>query len=78
MGISFHFSDICSLRLDFESFQLAGPSVTDTEDPVKLSEPFGGVCDTDVFTVDAVGSAAIPLICGANQGQHSNCAFLAR
>lgn len=64
-------ADICSLRLDFESFTLAGPSVTDTEDPAALHEPFGGVCDQDIFTVDATGGLAIPLICGANTGEHS-------
>ncbi len=42
-----HFPDICSLRLDFESFSLAGPSTgTDTELEFLLAHEFqGGLCD---------------------------------
>ena len=40
-------SDICNLRLDFESFTLAGPSVT--------TETAGGACtDTLVITVGSL------------------------
>ncbi len=40
-------ADICSLRLDFESFSLAGPSTgTDTELEFLLAHEFqGGLCD---------------------------------
>ena len=54
--------DVCSLRLDFESFTLAGPSVTDTVNFATNHEAFGGLCDQDLFTVDGTGGTAIPLI----------------
>jgi hypothetical protein len=41
------FADVCYLRLDFESFTLAGPSVT--------TETSGGLC-TDTLTVTVSNS----------------------
>lgn len=72
-------SDICQLRLDFERFQITGPS-TSVISVVKIlnGQPFGaGVansdasqCNVDRFQVSS-GSAVIPpRICGDNTGQH--------
>lgn len=52
--------DVCFLRLDFETFNIGGPAVTD--------ETAGGVCqDSLTITVPGVNP---PVICGANAGQH--------
>ena len=59
-----HFSlGVCSLRLDFESFNLlAGTSTV---------EETGFACQ-DEFSVAGLGTGQrIPIICGANNGQHS-------
>jgi len=54
-------NDVCWLRLDFEDFTTAGPSLTD--------ETSGGVC-VDSFTVTVNTGQTIPAICGQNTGQH--------
>ena len=69
MGIFFFtFSEVCTLRLDFESFNLlAGTSTI---------EETGFDCQ-DEFTVSALGTGQrIPVICGANNGQHSKCDYV--
>lgn len=45
-------SDICNLRLDFESFTLAGPALT--------TETDGGACTGSDTLVITVGTAAVP------------------
>eukprot|EP00095_Tigriopus_kingsejongensis_P006832 maker-scaffold82_size396747-snap-gene-2.33 protein:Tk06832 transcript:maker-scaffold82_size396747-snap-gene-2.33-mRNA-1 annotation:"hypothetical protein SINV_00302" len=65
--------DICQLRLDFESFSIAGPPlVPDSElDSTDIHEVNGGECLIDVFTVEGLSTGAvIPEICGMNSGQH--------
>ncbi len=49
------------LRLDFESFQLAGTGGSDQVDE--------GIC-VDEFFVTVGPEQATPLICGENTGQH--------
>ena len=60
----FPFSDVSSLRLDFESFNLLAGSTTVEGDP-------GFGCQ-DEFNVNGLGTAQrIPIICGSNNGHHS-------
>ena len=54
-------SNICSVRLDFETFTIDGP--TDTQ------EAGGGTC-IDSFQVTGSSGGASPIICGINTGQH--------
>ena len=70
---SLHFispQDVCTLRLDFESFNLLAGTTT--------VEETGFGCQ-DEFTVVSLGTGQqIPVICGANNGQHSKshaCAY---
>ena len=54
---------MCTLRLDFESFNLLAGTNT--------FEEIGFECQ-DEFTVAGLGTGQrIPVICGANNGQHS-------
>ena len=56
--------EVCTLRLDFESFNLLAGSTTVEDDP--------GFSCQDEFTVAGLGTGqTIPIICGANNGQHS-------
>lgn len=48
--------DICQLRIDFLTFNLAQPNAA-------------GVCNTDAFYVIGGGSN-VPVLCGENSGQH--------
>ena len=57
----FVFSDICTVRLDFESFITAGPTATDDS-----------TACVDSFKVTASPSGqTTPSICGLNTGDHS-------
>lgn len=51
---------VCQLRLDFEDFTLAQPDEN-------------GVCTTDSFMVRTTVGERLPIICGENSGQHSEC-----
>merc|ERR1712203_1186443 len=54
--------NICAFRLDFETFQIEGPST--------YTEASGGLC-VDTFQVSSSPSQGdAPVICGANAGQH--------
>ena len=56
-------SEVCAVRLDFETFTTKGPADT--------IETNGGACQ-DSFVVRGTGSGlASPVICGSNAGQHS-------
>ena len=57
-------SDTCHLRLDFEAFDIMGPSDS--------NETGGGACAEDRFVVTQTPTsmANIPVICGLNTGQH--------
>lgn len=52
-------TDVCSLRLDFESFDIRGASTTDESTDC-----------LDSFQVTTTSSMPIPRICGYNTGQH--------
>ncbi len=76
--------DICQMRLDFTSFQIAGPS-TNTNSVTQFKANSGvvlengdvpvtdyGQCLTDSFSVTSGGGGTNPpTICGANTGEHS-------
>lgn len=55
-------SNICWLRLDFETFTLVGPTATDETNA-------GGAC-VDTFKITNPTKQIIPTICGKNTGQH--------
>ena len=60
------FSDVCTVRLDFESFITAGPTATDDS-----------TACVDSFKVTASPSGqTTPSICGLNTGDHSKINFL--
>merc|ERR1719483_1177105 len=67
-------SNVCQLRLDFETFVLNNPvtATTITVGPAAASGTANrvGNCDTDSFSVTTPGGKAPPLICGTNTGQH--------
>lgn len=74
-------TNVCQLRLDFETFQISGPS-TSTQSVTKViagsSNSDGGAaasnagrCLTDQFSVTATtASNTPPTICGQNTGEH--------
>merc|ERR1712226_364699 len=74
-------SDICQLRLDFDQFQITGP----TSDTNTVGKAVDGVirhsssgksvvlasrCLTDTFQVTNPGGSSPPMICGLNTGEH--------
>merc|ERR1719474_862841 len=68
-------SDVCQLRLDFETFQLSNP-VTATDITIGPAAAMAGSanrignCDVDNFSVSTPGAKSPPIICGTNTGQH--------
>ena len=65
------FTDICWLRLDFETFTNQGPAATDE------ATGGNGIC-VDTFTVtSSTSSQDYPVICGDNTGQHSESNYTA-
>jgi len=71
-------SDVCQLRLDFETFAInnAVTATTITYGPnnagvVALNSANSmGECQVDTFQVTTCGSKAPPVICGTNTGEH--------
>ena len=59
-------SDICWIRLDFESFTILGPL-----DTIETLPTPGGTCSQDSLTVTSTSGTPVPVICGLNGGQHS-------
>jgi hypothetical protein len=55
-------ADVCTVRLDFETFTTVGPADT--------AETSGGAC-TDSFVASGTSGSTSPVICGSNAGQHS-------
>ena len=55
------FTEVCQVRLDFESFQIDGPTAT--------TEADGGAC-VDSLVVSGSSGLSSPVICGSNAGQH--------
>jgi len=64
--------DICRIKLEFDSFEIAQPTTQDGLDTAAPATNGGGVgdCVTDTFTVTSPGNAGPPVICGKNSGQH--------
>ena len=61
-------SDVCKLRIDFDTLVLAGPYAPT---PVVVAdETKWGDCSTDTLTVTNPGGPSPPIICGLNTGQH--------
>ena len=60
--------DICAIRLDFEAFNIDGPTTTD--------ETTNAHFCVDSFQATSSSGQSSPIICGANTGQHSK--FLIR
>lgn len=54
-------SEVCQVRLDFETFNIAGPAAT--------TEATGGLC-VDSFVVTGTSGLSTPVICGLNTGEH--------
>ena len=52
-------SNVCAVRLDFETFSIQGPALT-----TEL-----GAC-TDMFTASGTSGQSSPVICGLNTDQH--------
>jgi len=62
-------SDICKIRIDFDTLVLADPfSVSSTLALVDGGRT--GKCETDTLQVLNPGHASSPIICGYNSGQH--------
>jgi len=66
-------TDICKLRIDFETMEIASPTEYSTQSTdagaTQLSAQLGS-CDTDRLTISNPGGARVPVICGYNTGQH--------
>jgi len=60
-------SDVCKIRLDFDTMVLAPPYTTTTtaDDGIRV-----GDCLYDTLTVTNPGGKSPPIICGYNTGQH--------
>lgn len=68
-------TNVCQLRLDFETFVLSDPvTATDITIGPTAANTIGlnrlGNCDTDSFQVTVPGGKATPKLCGINSGQH--------
>ncbi|TRY74061.1 hypothetical protein TCAL_11518 [Tigriopus californicus] len=60
--------NICRIRLDFQSFDIAGPTSDMIADATGLTSI--GDCLSDSFSFTAPGGLGSPIICGFNTGQH--------
>ena len=66
-------SDVCKLRIDYESMNIAGPVTYDSGRTAADGYKWGmlvGDCNTDTLTVTNPGGTVPPVICGVNTGQH--------
>merc|ERR1712012_46336 len=62
-------SDVCKLRIDFDTMVLSPPSGLSTPAAYTDGANFGH-CQTDSLTVSNPGGSQPPTICGYNTGQH--------
>ena len=62
-------SDVCKLRIDFDTMVLTPPSGTSATDLLPDSITVGD-CTVDTLTVSNPGGPTPPTICGYNTGQH--------
>jgi len=68
-------TDVCQLRLDFETFALNNPVTVTTVTIGPATAAAGtanslGACNVDQFTVTVPGGKSPPVICGTNTGSH--------
>jgi len=73
-------TNICKLRLDFDTFVITGPSTLTTAVVgviAGVADSLTGVthsgatqCATDTFSVSSPGGTSPPSICGTNSGEH--------
>merc|ERR1719162_291060 len=73
-------TNICKLRLDFDSFTITGPSTLTTpvvgviagvaDSLMPASHSGATQCATDTFSVSSPGGTSPPSICGTNTGEH--------
>ena len=66
-------SDVCKLRIDYETMTIADPVTYDGGRPTADVWKWGllvGDCTTDTLTITNPGGAVPPIICGQNTGQH--------
>ena len=77
--------NICQMRLDFTTFQIADPTTATTtvtktvyglQDAAGVAASAKGRCDTDSFSVVVPGGSSPPVICGTNTNQHSMCYYM--
>ena len=62
------FSDVTTIRLDFETFEIQSSTFvaqTATIDTLAICQ--------DSFSVTSTNRPAMPVICGTNTGEHSEC-----
>lgn len=73
-------TNVCQMRLDFNTFTITGPSTSTTSIGSQTAGSLTGTgatvsdasqCLTDTFTVSSPGTTSPPVICGTNTGQHS-------
>ena len=75
---------VCDFRLDFESFDIAPPSITTEADASHACKDIflASVNTGSPSSVNTVSSTqefdALPEICGENQGQHGRLATILR
>merc|ERR1711953_504590 len=64
--------NICQLRLDFNTFNIAQPSSDSVSSGLFNTKPYTdrSVCTNDQFVVTSPGNPAPPVICGENSLQH--------
>merc|ERR1711962_1946764 len=60
-------SDVCKIRIDFNTMVLSGPFTTV---PLAINGMRLGDCENDMMTVTSPGFKSSPVICGYNTGQH--------
>jgi len=63
-------TDVCKLRLDFDTMVLAPPFSNAATSVTADMGPKYGDCVTDTLTVSNPGGSSPPIICGYNTGQH--------
>ena len=66
-------TNVCQLRLDFNTFNIAQPSMAIDSSGVFNAHPYTdrSVCTNDQFIVTSPGNPTPPVICGENSLQHS-------
>ena len=68
-------NQICRIRYDFESFQIAGPETGITRSTATtIAAGDGGAigdCIEDAFSISSPSGPGSPVICGTNSGYHS-------